>query len=178
MRVSGVAKKYAKSLFESAGGALPQVLNELKQFSKAFESDPALFAFFANPVIAMDVKLKVLEPISKNLNPTTFGFLKTIIANSRVQSLSGVLAGAQFLIDEQNQVSRGSVSSAQPLSDDMKKRLEDKIHSVVKKKIELSYEIKPGLLGGVTAQVGGWTFDDTIDSQLNKLKDELNRSAN
>lgn len=178
MRVSGVAKKYAKALYESAGGNVAQILGELKQFEKAFSSNADLNAFFVNPMIPQESKFKALEAVSKNLNPATYGFLKTIITNGRVESLPGIIAGVQELMDEQSQISRGSVYSAQPLSDEIKKRLEEKIHSVVKKKIELSYEIKPGLLGGVTAHVGGWTFDDSIDSQLNKLKDELNRSAN
>jgi F-type H+-transporting ATPase subunit delta len=46
------------------------------------------------------------------------------------------------------------------------------------KKIILTYKEDPTLLGGVVAQVGGWTFDDSIETHLIKMNEELNRRAN
>jgi F-type H+-transporting ATPase subunit delta len=81
-------------------------------------------------------------------------------------------------MDIEEGVTRGVVRSAQALNDDAKKEIENKINKVLNKKIVLTYEQDPKLLGGVVAQVGGWTFDDSLDTHLKKLNEELNRRAN
>ena len=178
MRISAVAKSYAKALKESAGSAFEKSISEIQAFVKALSSDQALSDFFNSPVASVEAKFKALDAMSGKFDPATISFLKTVIENQRGESLEGILGGAQAILDQQKGISRGFVVSAQALSDDTKKQLEAKIQAVVQKKIELSYQTNPALTGGVIAHVGGWTFDDSVETQLNKLKDDLNRSAN
>jgi F-type H+-transporting ATPase subunit delta len=70
------------------------------------------------------------------------------------------------------------VKSAKALSDEGRKDLEGKISKILNKKIILTYKEESTLLGGVVAQVGGWTFDDSIETHLIKLNEEINRRAN
>ena len=74
-------------------------------------------------------------------------------------------------------MTRGTVKSAKPLSEDAKKDLESRINKILNKKIILTYKEESTLLGGVVAQVGGWTFDDSIETHLTKLNEDLNRRA-
>ncbi|MFZ4405339.1 MAG: F0F1 ATP synthase subunit delta, partial [Pseudobdellovibrionaceae bacterium] len=41
------------------------------------------------------------------------------------------------------------------------------------KKIILTSQKDPSLLGGLVAQVGGWTFDDSLKAHLSKLEEIL-----
>jgi F-type H+-transporting ATPase subunit delta len=77
------------------------------------------------------------------------------------------------LMDEELGLTRGVVRAAKPLSADQLKGLEEKIRIVLKKKITLTFEEDRSLLGGVVAQAGGWTFDDSLDMHLNNLNDSL-----
>lgn len=178
MRISAVAKKYSLALVSSSDSNVEKVLSELFAFAGVLAADSSLENFFANPVISSDEKFKVLDLAVAKFSGTTVGFIKTLIENKRVTSLPGIISGVQELLDEKKGISRGRVLSAQALGEELKKNLEEKIQAVVKRKIELSYDTNPGLMGGVVAHVGGWTFDDTLETQINKINDDLNRSAN
>src|SRR5437868_4697254 len=100
----------------------------------------------------------------------------------RVSEVSKRYAKALLAVTKQKGVHTKALAElkvvAQALSTDAKKSLETKISGVLKKKIVLTFQQDPKLLGGVVADVGGWTFDDSIDTHLKKLNEELNRRAN
>ena len=84
----------------------------------------------------------------------------------------------EAIIDEERGFVRGLVRSAEVLSPEARTRTEEAIKKVINKKIILSFVKDPNLLGGMVAQVGGWTFDDSLESHLIRLGEDLNRRAN
>ena len=58
-----------------------------------------------------------------------------------------------------------------------RKRIEETVSAVTKKKVILNFTVDPKLLGGMTAQVGGWTFDDSLETHLTRLSEDLNRRS-
>ncbi|MES2964311.1 MAG: ATP synthase F1 subunit delta, partial [Bdellovibrionota bacterium] len=77
--------------------------------------------------------------------------------------------------DAANNVARGVVRSATVLGQDDRKRIEDQVERVLKKKVILSYKVDPSVIGGLVAQVGSYTFDDSISAHLKRMNEELKR---
>lgn len=182
MKVSEVSKRYAKALLESAKQNKTQekVYTELQTVIKAVFVDSTVKTFFANPLISTEQKVAAIEASLRGagLSEEVYNTIILLGKNDRLAVLDEVALAYQELLDVENGVTRGVVKSAQPLSTEARAQIEKKIEGVLNKKIVLTYEQDPKLLGGVVAQVGGWTFDDSIDTHLKKLNEELNRRAN
>jgi F-type H+-transporting ATPase subunit delta len=182
MRVSEVSKRYAKALLAvtKQKGVHAKALAELKVVAQALTGDATIKAYFANPTISAEKKAEALKAAfaNKGVSEEVVNTLILLAEKNRSEIFEQVVQAYQDLLDVEDGVTRGVVRSAQPLSADAQKALETKINGVLKKKIVLTFEQDPKLLGGVVANVGGWTFDDSIDTHLKKLNEDLNRRAN
>lgn len=182
MRVSEVSKRYAKALLAVAKqkGVHSKALVEINALADAFFADPAVKNYFSNPMISPDKKVaSVKEALSgKGVSEEVLNTVVLLGEKNRLNILDQVAQAYRDLLDAEEGLTRGVVRSAQVLSADAQKDIEQKINKILNKKIVLTYQQDPKLLGGVVAQVGGWTFDDSIDTHLKKLNEELNRRAN
>ncbi|MGE5087083.1 MAG: ATP synthase F1 subunit delta [Bacillota bacterium] len=182
MKVNEVSKRYAKALLAltKQKGVHAKAYVELQGIADAFAKDAAITAYFQNPLISSIQKVAAVKSAleGKGLLEEVFNTLVLLADKNRIQLLSEVATAYQEFLDIEEGVTRGIVRSAQPLPADAQKDLESKVSKILNKKIVLTYEQDPKLLGGAVAQVGGWTFDDSIETHLKKLNEELNRRAN
>lgn len=182
MKVNEVSKRYAKALLAvvKQKGIHAKAHAELQTVADSFQKDAAIAAYFENPMISSTEKVTAIKNAlqGKGLSEEVFNTLVLMAEKNRIQFFPEVALAFQELLDIEEGVTRGTVRSAQPLSADAQKALESKVSAVLNKKIVLVYQQDPKLLGGAVAQVGGWTFDDSIETHLTKLNEELNRRAN
>ncbi|WP_413289470.1 ATP synthase F1 subunit delta [Bdellovibrio sp. HCB337] len=182
MKISEVSRRYAKALMALAKqkGQHARAHSELEAIAKVFKTDATVHDYFLNPLIGPDAKLAVVKNSfqGKGLSEEVYNTLLLLAEKNRMGKFEEIVAAFEEQMDVEQNVTRGSVKSAKALSEGDKKDLEGKITKILNKKIILTYKEDPTLLGGVVAQVGGWTFDDSIETHLIKLNEELNRRAN
>lgn len=176
MSVAEVSKRYAKALFavSKESNSHEQTLANLTAISTAANSPEAL-SFFRNPQVDSAKKteavLTTMEKVGTSENVRNF--VKLMMEKNRAELLGDVAKAYEQLIDEDSGVTKGYIYAAKPLGGDVVKSLETKISTILKKKIVLQFKEDAQVIGGVVAKVGGWTFDDSLDLHLKKLKDEL-----
>ncbi len=182
MKISEVARRYAKALVAVAKqkGQADRVQKEVAAVASAFKADAQIQGYFENPLITPEQKKAVIQNTfgGKGLLEEVFNLLLLLAEKNRIGGFEEIAAAYQEQMDVEQGITRGSVKSAKALSDEAKKDLESRINKILNKKIILTYKEDPTLLGGVVAEVGGWTFDDSIETHLIKLNEELNRRAN
>lgn len=182
MKISEVSRRYAKALIAlvKQKGQHTRAQQDLEAIAQVFRKDGAVVAYFQNPLIGPEQKKAVVEKTfqGKGLLEEVYNLLLLLSEKNRMGNFEEVVAAYQEQMDLEQNVTRGEVKSAKALSDEAKKDLESRINKILNKKIILTYKEDPTLLGGVVAQVGGWTFDDSIETHLIKLNEELNRRAN
>lgn len=182
MRIRDAARRYAKALMAvtKQNGSSHATLEQIAGVEQSLFADDSVMNFFANPTVTQAQKISTLEASLKgsNLSQDVSNLLLVLLKRERLTYLPEIVAAFRQSMDQEDNVTRGVVRSAEELSSDAKKDLEDKINKVLKKKIILTYEKDAKLLGGVIAQVGGWTFDASLDTQLKKMNEDLNRRAN
>lgn len=178
-QISPISKRYAKALY---GVVLDKVaiLNELRVVVKVIFGDAVIKDFFTSQSYSDSQKLEVLSKSiqDKGVSEQLSNFLKLLISKGRIIHLNDILMAYEALVDADNGMTRGVVKSAVKLDADARHRIEGVVSHFVKKKVILNYTEDSKLVGGVVAQVGGWTFEDTLDSHLRRLKEDLNRRAN
>ena len=181
MSISEASRRYAKAMMALAKqkGQHERVHAELDAVAKMFKNDATIPAYFTNPLITSEQKKAVVKSAfaDKGLLEEVFNLIQLLVEKNRFGAFEDIVAAYDEQMDQEGGVTRGTVKSAKPLSDDAKKDLESRINKILNKKIILTYKEDSTLLGGVVAQVGGWTFDDSIETHLTKLNEDLNRRA-
>ncbi len=181
MRISEVSRRYSRALYDSAkeNKTAELVLSELKMLEQAIASDKSIAEFIKSPVVPSNEKITVLKnSLTAKVSPELAHFVLLLAENSRLNLLTEIAKGFEEITDEGNGVVRGLVRSAAALSAESRKKIEETVTKVTKKKVILSFTEDAKLLGGMVAQVGGWTFDDSLDSHLIRLGEDLKRRAN
>jgi len=182
MKITEVARRYARALMALAKqkGQHLRAHQELEAVAQIFQKDPSIQQYFINPLVGPEQKKAVVQNTfqGKGLLEEVFNLLLLLAEKNRLNLFAEIVAAYEQQMDLEQNITRGAVRSAKALSEADKKDLESKIAKILNKKIILTYKEDPKLLGGVVAQAGGWTFDDSIETHLIKLNEELNRRAN
>lgn len=181
MRASEVSKRYARALYELAksNNKGDQVFAELRTLQAAFTSDRSIAELMESPLVTPEQrKLALTASTAGKVSEELFNTLMLLAEKNRLYIFSDLVLSYQEISDEDQGLTRGWVKSASPLAPGAKKRIEDTIAKATGKKVILSFSEDPKLLGGTMAQVGGWTFDDSLESHLTRMSEDLNRRAN
>lgn len=177
--ISEVARRYARALYELSKAEKNQelVASEIRVLKQVFEADPAVHEFVNSPMIASDQKMATMKSLAGKCSQLVANTLLLLAEKNRLGIFSEMVDAFQDISDSDHGVTRGTVKSANPLSPEARKQIEDTVTGVTKKKVILNFSEDPTLLGGMVAQVGGWTFDDSLKTHLTRMSEELNRST-
>jgi F-type H+-transporting ATPase subunit delta len=77
------------------------------------------------------------------------------------------------VLDERSGVISAQVTSARPVSDSIKRTLEEKLADITGKRIRLSFGTDESLLGGIVTRIGSTIYDGSVRNQLKRLGEEL-----
>jgi F-type H+-transporting ATPase subunit delta len=176
MSQSEISRRYAKALISVTKETNNQgaVLAELRAIQEPF-AEPTVQAFFSSPVVAWEVKIESVKKslLSQKLANETTNLVLLLAKNGRLSHLTSIIESYQSLLDHESGVTRGVVRGARPLDQKFQSELEAQIATTLKKKIVLTFKEDPSILGGVVADVGGWTFDDSIETHLLRMNEAL-----
>jgi F-type H+-transporting ATPase subunit delta len=181
MRISEVSRRYARALYELAktNQSSEIVFSELRLLKALFETDPVIHRFVTSPLVAPEQKLAAIRATFTNKTCAEITNILLLLAQkNRLGIFSDLVVAFEEIIDADHGVTRGTVRSAVTLSPESRKKIEDTVTKVTGKKVILNFTEDQSLLGGMVAQVGGWTFDDSLDSHLIRMSEDLNRRAN
>ena len=171
-----LSKRYARALFavSKESGSQAKIYSQLKQVAVLTEQ-PEVRTFINNPSVSLATKKEVFQKAFHNsqLAAELVSFLDLLLEKKRISAISEIVKTFEEIVDQDNGLTRGFVYSAKPLGPDALTALEGKISNILKKKIVLTSKEDPSLIAGAVAKVGGWTFDDSLQTHLKNLNEEL-----
>jgi F-type H+-transporting ATPase subunit delta len=172
-----VARRYATALADVAIERREerQVQSELDQWAAMMESNPQLKEVFANPTIVHDHKRKVLEDLlaRTRVRDTTASFLRVLLKNERLPQLRDIAARFAYVLDERSGVLAGSVTTARPIPEELKKTLHETLSAATGRTVRLSFDTNENIIGGMVARIGSTVFDGSVESHLERLAEGL-----
>ena len=177
MSLQTIARRYATALADVTTDRREEkeVQNELDQWAGMMESNPQLKEVFANPTIVYDHKRKVLEDLIARTRPreTTSSFLRVLLKNQRLAQLRDIADRYIQVLDERSGVLAGSVTTARPIPEELKKTLHETLSAATGHTVRLSFETDEKIIGGMVARIGSTVFDGSVESHLERLADGL-----
>lgn len=181
MRQMMIASRYAKAIYSLAKekGEQDSVFAQMRVIEDALSLEKDIAEFVHSPLVRPADKEKVIAQLTAkvNLPEALKNFLLLLAKKDRLGLFPDIVTSYQTIADEAHGVTRGVVRSAAVLAPDERKRIEELVGRATKKQVILTYKEDPSLLGGLIAEVGSYTFDDSLSSHLTRINEQLNRSA-
>lgn len=179
MRFTELAKRYAKAIFEVAidNKTQDRVFAELRTLDEVVSRDKEIFDFLTSPLVKPSERVEALTKAlgNKGLSKEVVDFLMILAEKDRFVIFHEVVRAFESESDAANNVCRGTVRSAVLLAQTERQRIEETVEKVLKKKVIMTYKVDPSVIGGLIAEVGSYTFDDSISSHLTRMNEELKR---
>jgi F-type H+-transporting ATPase subunit delta len=174
-----IAQVYARSLFEVAReqGKIDEIREQLGQFADALTSDHDLQVFFFSPYFSTAEKEDGLDRALDGADPILVNFLKLLIENHRMPVIFRVRRDFDALWEEENRLLPVSVTSAVELDKDTVRQIGDRIAEQTGRKVELSSNVDPDILGGMVVRVGNQVLDASVRNRLEQLRKQVARAA-
>lgn len=131
------AIRYAKAVLNLAKdqNAAEAVNNDMKQIAAAVAQNEDLNAMLLSPVIKSSAKKAALLEIFKNANVATVNLIDTLIINKRLTLLEDIALKVNQLYDELKGIEVAQVTTAVPLTDDLKVKVLAKVKELIGKRL-------------------------------------------
>ena len=100
-------------------------------------------------------------------------FLQALIERHRMPAIFRIRTEFDSLWEVERRLLPVHVTSAVELEDSLVRSIGDRIGEQVDRKIEISSEVDPDILGGVVLRVGNVILDASIKSRLEQLRKQV-----
>lgn len=155
---------------------IPSIENDLEGVVNLIHTDENFRHLLMSPTIAREVKERVIDKaFADRVTGVTMQMLRLLLEKRRETGLELVREEFVRIRREQGKVLYVSVQSAEPLTDEQRSRLVQKLESQTGKKVEPDFGVSPHLIGGVRVSYDNYVLDGTIYGGLTRLKDALRR---
>jgi F-type H+-transporting ATPase subunit delta len=181
MSKQSLATRYARALYNYAKETNQQdvVFEQLRAVGSAIDSDTEITAFVNSPLVLPTQKAKAIDQAISTLKlaEPLKNFTLLLAKKNRLGIFAAVVEAFQTITDEAHGVTRGVVRSATVLGAEDRLKISELVSRATKKQVILTYKEDPALVGGLVAEVGSFTFDDSLVSHLKRINEQLNRSV-
>jgi F-type H+-transporting ATPase subunit delta len=173
-----IAAVYARSLFEVAKerDKLDVVREQVGAFADALDDSRELQVFFFSPYFSSIEKSDGLDRAVTDADEIVVNFLKLLIENHRTPVIFRVRREYDGLWREENKLLPVTITSAVELDQATVSQIGDRIAEQTDRKIELSAQVDPEILGGMVVRVGNSILDASIRNRLEQLRKQVARA--
>ena len=173
-----IAVVYARSLFEAAldQDKLDEVREQLGQFADALDADRELQVFFFSPYFSTSEKKDGLHKAVDGAEALFMNFLELLLENHRMPAIFRIRRGYDRMWEDHNRLLPVEVTSAVELDEDTVRGIGDRIAEQTGRKVELSAQVEPDILGGIVVRVGNQVLDASIRNRLETLRKQVVRA--
>lgn len=172
-----LAKRYAKAMVEigQEQNALDKYGQDLTNIVDMMEDSKDFRELLLSPVFTKEDKKRIADEILQKADTDHMvaNFINLLIDRKRIDQLPGIELAFRQKVDDIRGITRGEVTSAEPLAEPELAKVADALSAISGKQVEITTKVDPSLIGGLVAKVGDMVFDGTIRTQLNQLKESL-----
>ncbi len=178
--MTDAASHYGQALYELAKdeGLSQQILSELKVLEQSFQAEPEFVTLLSTPSIPKPERCQILDDSFRDqVHPYVLNFLKILTERGYMRHFTGCCRVFQQCYNADNGIMIVTAVTALPLSDELRKKLTDKLSTVTGKSIDLQCEVDPSCLGGVRLDWDGKQVDGTVRRRLEDIRGVLKNTV-
>jgi F-type H+-transporting ATPase subunit delta len=174
-----IADVYARALFEVArdNDVLDRVHDELGEFADALDTDRNLQVFLFSPYFSSQEKKEGVRRIVTDADERLLNFFELLAERHRMPALFRIRRAFDSMWAEENKLLPVTVTSAVELDQELVSSIGERIEEQTGRRVELSSNVDPDVLGGLQVRVGNMVLDATVRSRLEQLRKQVARAA-
>merc|ERR1712032_1376362 len=174
----GINARYANAAYIAASKSksLDLVETELLSIQKTAHDNAEFGDYLKNPTIARKDKVSAMTSLlSEKMSPVTVNLMTTLAGNARLADTSKVVDSYIQLMKAKRGEVEATIISAEPLT----KAQSDAIATAMKgqvpegKKVILSTQVDPSILGGLQVQIGDQFLDLSVSGKISAISRAL-----
>jgi F-type H+-transporting ATPase subunit delta len=174
-----IAEVYARALFEAAKehDVLDRVRDELGEFAEALDDNRSLQVFLFSPYFSSEEKRDGVRKIVSGADERTVNFLELLAERHRMPAIFRIKRELDALWADENELLPVTVTSAVELDEGLVEDIGKRIQEQTGRKVELSSNVDPDVLGGLMVRVGNVVLDSTVRNRLERLRKQVTKAA-
>jgi F-type H+-transporting ATPase subunit delta len=149
--------------------------SELKTIAATL-GDPQLQAILEDPKVHLIEKENLIGKCLPGISQLALNFAYLLVAKQRLSILEQIVLEYEHMADAHMGLEHAKVITAIPLDEEGKKKLSERLAAITGKKIVLTTEVDPAIIGGFVARVGDKLIDGSTKAKLEALKRTLVRA--
>lgn len=180
MSASQAIRRYARAMLDNAAETDQEetLFKDFQMIRNTLESSPELGLFLKSPIIQQSQKKAVLlELFSKRTDASTMKFISLLSEKKRESLLGGIASSYLQQYRDFLGIIEVKVVSSEKLSSAQLNKLEKELEQLTQKKVELSTEVDPELIGGMKVQIDDTVIDGSVKHKLSRLKEKYTSAA-
>lgn len=174
-----IAQVYARALFEVAKehDVLDRVHDELAQFADALDENRDLQIFLFSPYFSSEEKKEGVARIVSDADEHFVNFLQLLAERHRMPLIFRVRRIFDAMWAEENRLLPVTVTSAVELDEALLREIGERIEEQTGRRVELSSNVDPDVLGGLIVRVGNMVLDASVRNRLESLRKQVVKAA-
>lgn len=178
--MTDAANVYGQALYELARdeALAPRILEELKVLRQSFAEEPGFLQLLSTSAIPKPERCQVLDSVLRSrVHPYVLNFLKILTEKGYIRQFDRCCQVFTRQYNRDNGIVEVTAVTAAPLSDELRKKLADKLSGLTGKTIELTCRVDPECLGGVRLDLDGKQVDGTVRRRLDDIRNILKNTV-
>ncbi|WP_265516278.1 F0F1 ATP synthase subunit delta [Nitratireductor luteus] len=172
--ISGVAGRYAQSLFELANEAkaVPAAESDLSRFEEMLKGSDDLQRLIKSPVFSAEEQFRAVGAVLDKAGITGLvgNFLRVTARNRRLFAVPQMIRAFRQIAAQARGEVTAEVSVAHKMTAAQEKELKAALKDVAGKDVTMDVTVDPSLLGGLVVKLGSRQIDTSLKTKLNSLK--------
>ncbi len=148
---------------------------EFEEFTEELTGNKSAVHYFMNPSILIRDKVKFLEALLSDAGAdgVVSRLLVTLIRNNRFGILKYLVDPVRRMLYDELGMVEVKLTVPVALSAEMESRFKKAFEKKTGKKVILSTDVDPGVIGGAVARIGSLLIDGSIKTNLVKIREKL-----
>lgn len=180
-KLEPVSKLYARALFELAleRNEIPAVQENLGEFVQLIRDNSELGRALSGYLFSSQDREALVRDVAQKiqLSPLVQRFVELLAVKNRISVVEEVYTAFRALVDQNQGIVRGTVTTVEPLSEAEAADLAKTFSKKFNKQVVLEPVINKEILGGLVVSLEGKTFDGSLKTTIRRLRETLERQA-
>ncbi len=174
MKNRKLALRYAHALLAALPDAREQeaAATFLDALAEAMQTSRELRDLLLDPAVPRSSRKSALRALAaqRGMPERVGNFLGLVVDHGRVPDLPAIAQVFREARENAAGIVPASITTAAPLSDELKQRARAALENLTGRQVHLSCEVEPALLGGAVTRIGSQVYDGSLRTQLVNLR--------
>jgi len=175
MAASGVARRYARAVFDIARDErdFDGWLRDLRTIRDVLRGSN-LSALLDNPGVSFEDKRQIIEDTSLGrLETTRRNFVLLLVENRRTALIDGIVSAYGAELNAARGIVIANVTTAVPLDAEETETVRRRLENITGQTVVATLTVDPTLIGGFVARIGDRLIDASVVGRLSALRANL-----